>query len=126
MDDMLRKIGALDDALLKHKNKIDTLTLEYKDMQRERDKLASRAANEMIECGCTASEVDGVVWSIRNTPQKVVITDEGLLPGKYIKEKVTKSPDKVLLKSALKNGAVIDGAYLDNGSITLIAKGKTK
>lgn len=125
MDEKLREIGEIDNALLRHKNQIDTLTREYKDMQNERNKLASAAANEMVESGCTSSEVDGVVWSIRNTPQKVMVTDESVIPPKFFKEKVTKSVNKTLLKSALKNGSTVQGAYLDNGSITLVAKGKS-
>ena len=79
MDEKLRQIGEIDSAILRHKNQIETLTREYKDMQNERDRLAAQAANEMVECGCTASEVDGVVWSIRSTPQKVVVGAAGQL-----------------------------------------------
>lgn len=123
MDEKLEQIALLDQDILSLKGIVRDYQLTLKQKESERENLAVAVANEMIEAGCTSSDFNGVRWSVRNTPQKVVITDEALLPPKYIKEKVSKSPDKTLLKSALKNGSVIQGAYLDNGSITLVSKG---
>ena len=49
--------------------------------------------------------------SVRETPV-VQIDDEKLLPEQYMTEKVTASPNKQLLKDALKSGVAIPGARL--------------
>jgi hypothetical protein len=126
MDEKLKKIAELDRDILSLKNTIKDHQGYLKEREEERGRLAAAAANEMVEAGCTSSDTGGIRWSIRNTPQKVIITDETLLPPKYIKETVTKSPNKTLLKNAIKNGAEIQGAYLDNGSVTLVSKGIIK
>lgn len=126
IDELLRDISVLDATIRTHELKAkehDDLKRQYK---RDREALARKAANEMIEAGCTSSDVDGVRWSIRNTPAKVIVTDEKIIPPKFFKEKTTTSLDKTLLKTALKQGASVQGATLDNGSVTLVAKGITK
>ncbi|MBR7085696.1 MAG: siphovirus Gp157 family protein, partial [Oscillospiraceae bacterium] len=42
-----------------------------------------------------------------------VQVDESLLDKKYMKEKVTYTPDKIALKKALQAGENIEGAYLE-------------
>lgn len=125
IDDLLREIGEIDQAIEAHDSKIKTLTLEKKNMQLERERLAKKAANEMIESGCTASDVDGVRWSIRNVPAKVVVTDEAQIPPKFFNEKVTRTLSKTLIKNALNSGIPVQGAHLSNGDVTLVAKGIT-
>lgn len=44
--------------------------------------------------------------------ESVEVTDEDELPSQYLKSKTTISPDRTLLKSALKAGAEIPGAKL--------------
>ena len=58
-------------------------------------------------------KVKGQVYtmSVRST-DVVRITDEQTLPEEYIRTKVINEPDKVALKAALKDGAVIPGAEL--------------
>lgn len=123
LNDILKKINNLDDEILFIENKI-TEDKEYmKSLVKKRKDLAIKAADEMIESGCTSADIDGLRFSVRNTPQSVIVNDEKLIPPKYFKEKVTKSVNKVLLKSALKNGASIQGATLSNGGVTIQVKG---
>jgi len=52
-----------------------------------------------------------------NSPEKVIITDEAAISDAFMR--ITKEPDKVAIKSALKNGTVISGATLSNGGTTI-------
>lgn len=58
--------------------------------------------------------VNGSVYrlSIRST-DVVRITDDAILPAEYVRTKTTTEPDKVALKSALKEGQAIPGAELE-------------
>jgi hypothetical protein len=50
----------------------------------------------------------------------LVITDEAELPEEYIR--VTRAPDKAKLSEALKNGVVVTGAMVANGTPTLTVR----
>jgi len=52
----------------------------------------------------------------------VVVTDEAALPDSFVR--VTRTPDKALIKSALAAGEVIPGAELSNGLPTLTVRTK--
>lgn len=60
--------------------------------------------------------------SIRETPPAVVIADETLIPDEYVR--ITRAPDKMAIKEALKAGAVIPGADLGNGGSSLTVRFK--
>ena len=123
IDELLSELGEVDHKILQHKNAIKELQLQAKSLEGRRKSIAEKAANEMVEAGCTSSDVDGIRWTVRNTPQSVIVQNESLIPPKYFKEKTTTTLNKTLLKNALKNGATIQGAELSNGGITLQAKG---
>ena len=55
--------------------------------------------------------------SQRKISPKPIVTENGILPEKYIK--VTKSVDKALINSDIKNGVSIDGVSMDNGGVSL-------
>ena len=126
MDDILQELNNIDNHILVMKSKVETFRNELSSLQSKRSGLVQKAANEMVESGCTSSDVGGIRWSVRNTPQSVIIKDEALIPPKFFKEKTTKSVNKTLIKSALKNGSTIQGVELSNGGITLAAKGITE
>jgi hypothetical protein len=77
--------------------------------------------------GLVLAAMDAVGWRKREWPEAtvslrapqaaVVITDETVLPERFIR--VTRTPDKEALRAALKDGEVIDGAALANGSPSL-------
>lgn len=55
--------------------------------------------------------------SVVNAPDKVVITDEAAILDKFMR--ITKEPNKVAIKAALKNGEYVPGATLSNGGTTI-------
>lgn len=64
------------------------------------------------------------VFSRRRTPPKVEIIDETLIPPAFftVPKPPEPRPDKVAIKRALGDGAIIAGCRLDNGSETLQVK----
>lgn len=55
--------------------------------------------------------------SVGKSPPKVIITDEAAIPDEFMR--VTKAPDKVLIKKALEAKQSVRGATLSNGGSTL-------
>lgn len=55
--------------------------------------------------------------TIKHGPAKVVITDEKLIPAIFCR--ITKSPDKKLIKAELEVGNVVPGCTLSNGEAVL-------
>lgn len=52
--------------------------------------------------------------------QAVVITDQDAIPEEYIRVKVSREPDKIALKDALKTVGAIDGAVLEERTSMII------
>jgi Siphovirus Gp157 len=59
--------------------------------------------------------------SLRRTPPGLVVLDEGRIPGTFWKPQPAKLDRRAVL-AALKAGQEINGAALDNGSITLAVR----
>lgn len=55
--------------------------------------------------------------SVVNSPDKVIITDETVIPDAFCR--ITKEPNKTAIKNALKSGTIIPGATLSNGGTTI-------
>jgi hypothetical protein len=55
--------------------------------------------------------------SVVNSPDKVIITDEGAIPDAFCR--IVKEPNKTAIKNALKSGTIIPGAALSNGGTTI-------
>jgi len=125
LDELLTEITGIDEAVLGLESEKRRIDIQLIDLRSKRENLSAKAASEMVNSGCTMAEACGLKWSVRNLPQKLVITDEKMIPPKFYKEKISKSIDKTLLKSAINNGASVPGAYINNGGITLTAKGMT-
>ena len=53
---------------------------------------------------------------IQTNPPKVVIDDEMLIPGDYVKIVQEKQIDKKLIAEAIKAGEKVDGAHLEQGT----------
>lgn len=49
-------------------------------------------------------------------PPRVVIVEEAEIDPDYLKVKITKTPDKEKIKTDLKNGKEVKGAYLESGT----------
>lgn len=71
----------------------------------------------------TSREYDIATISMTARPRKVVITDEASIPSDYFNQPAPKL-DKDKLKNALKAGATITGATLDNGHSSLTIRRK--
>ena len=55
--------------------------------------------------------------SVVNSPDKVIITDESVIPDEFMK--IVKEPNKTAIKNALKNGTHVPGATMSNGGTTI-------
>lgn len=67
----------------------------------------------MIRLGARKLEVGVFTLTLADNPPRVVIDDEGEIPGEYIV--ITPKPDLKGIAKALKAGAPIRGAHLENG-----------
>lgn len=76
--------------------------------------------NIMTATGVKKLDVVEAKISVVNSPDKVVITDENVIPEQYIK--ITREPDKLAIKKALNEGLLIDGATLSNGGTTILIR----
>lgn len=105
-------------ALAGQKNMIEALQ-----SRNERTKKAIETKRNIILLAMERAELKTVkrdlfTFSVRNTPEKLVIVDEALIPPKYFK-----IPDPVLDKQALKQdvsgGDKINGVELSPSGVTL-------
>jgi hypothetical protein len=81
-----------------------------------------RAAIEqaMVICDREKIMLPTATLSLRKVPRAVIIDNEADIPSDYfVIPKVEPRLDRKALKEALTDGATIDGAHLDNGSVTL-------
>lgn len=67
-------------------------------------------------------ELPEATLSVRNGTQKVVITDEAVLPDLLCR--LTRAPDKTKIKELLTEGNPVTGAYLSNAEPTLSIRTK--
>lgn len=76
------------------------------------DKLKKAVADAMIHHGCQWIESPVMKLSLRAS-ESVEIDDEKAIPVlQFMREKVTLSPDKALIKEALKAGEIVPGAHI--------------
>ena len=69
-------------------------------------------SNAMIDVGKDTIETPKTKVSFRKSEQ-TIIEAEDLIPKEYIKEKITRTPDKTAIKNAIKSGQKVDGAYIE-------------
>jgi hypothetical protein len=105
-------------VIRKTESDIDVIAAEIKRLQALKkskentiERLKSSVENAMVMFGIESISTATTVLSLRKS-ESVEITDESLLPKKYIAEKVTYSPDKNSIKSAIKAGENVPGASL--------------
>lgn len=70
--------------------------------------------------GIQSIKGDLINITLRNNASSVSIEDEAKLPKEYVSEKVTTSPDKKAIKSAIESGIEVPGAYLSHSKSLLI------
>lgn len=120
MDKKIHNISLLDERihyLSGEKKKIET---DIRMLNIERERLEEVVVNEMIETGCTMTEVAGLQWGLRNNPPKAVIVSEKLIPDKFFRLK--KELNKTLINATITSGGAIPGVTLDNGSVSLTTR----
>ena len=83
----------------------------------ERRKGAMLAAMEIA--GLSKRELATATLSVGKGRRAVVITDSSLIPAEYIRETITRSPDKETIGVALANKRQVPGAELSNAMPTL-------
>lgn len=85
------------------------------DRRRAREKriesLKNYLTSSMVAANENGIETSKVCISFRKSES--VVVNEEILDRKYFNEKVSYTPDKTAIKRALKDGATIDGAYIE-------------
>lgn len=85
------------------------------DRRRAREKrienLKNYLTSSMVAANENGIETSKVCISFRKSES--VVVNEEVLDRKYFNEKVSYTPDKTAIKKALKDGATIDGAYIE-------------
>ena len=85
-------------------------------LQRRIDHLMDYTEQHMIKCSIKSIRDPMFDLTIVNTPGRVVVDDERILPLEYLRIVPEHSePDKMLLKMALKEGSV-NGCHLESGT----------
>ena len=101
---------------------IKNLTAEAEAIKAEKEKLAKRQKQAEAKAESLKKWLAFALEGEKFTTARVAISycksvsvqvDESLLDKKYMKEKVTYTPDKTALKKALQAGENIEGAYLE-------------
>ena len=101
---------------------IKNLTAEAEAIKAEKEKLAKRQKQAEAKEESLKKWLAFALEGEKFTTARVAISyrksvsvqvDESLLDKKYMKEKVTYTPDKTALKKALQAGENIEGAYLE-------------
>ena len=92
------------------KDEIEELEKRYKTLRKQ----AERMENYMLDCvelNGGAIETPKCRISARRA-QALEILDESKVPAEYMRTKITKNPDKIAIKSALKAGEYVPGCAL--------------
>lgn len=99
---------------------IDRLTKLRKSKQGTVDRLKNSILNAMNIYGITKIEGETIKISLRNNASTLSISDEKLIPRKFMVKKVEVLPDKKAIKEALNNGAKVKGVELKESKSLLI------
>jgi len=95
-------IKSAEDAMKKRR-----LAIENRIAWTKRYLLYNMQQSDITEISCPY-----FVIKTKKNPPKVVISDSAKLPDKYIKKTVVETIDKTLIKTDIKDGAIIPGAIL--------------
>lgn len=88
-----------------------------KAIRRRSDSLKQYLKSNMEKAGIQKIESPWFVLSIKTNPASVVVDDESLIPGDYMREIPAKQePDKKLIKSAIDEGLTVAGCHVERGT----------
>lgn len=112
----------MDGDALKIDAAIERLKSKKKSLEARKDSLIEYIRMNMEASGI--KKISCPVFSITlvDGSDIVEITDEAALPDDYVSVKVTSTPDKVLIKKALKDGYAVEGARLGKGKSSIRIK----
>lgn len=103
----------------------DGIAVRLADLTKRRDRLRARIATKraaieqaMVIGEVKTLEMPTMTATVKRTPPNLQITDEAAIPADWWKPKDPALDNKALL-TALKGGAVVPGAQLDNGGVSL-------
>lgn len=87
-----------------------------KALENKQSRLKEYLKQNMSRCGITEIKANDGSFAAKlyiGRDEAVVIDDEGQLPKDYLREKVTYTADKTLIKSALNDGFDVPGAHVE-------------
>jgi len=118
MNSALERLAAIEGLQEGILNASKRMVLRSDRLERQAERIRSTICGAMEILNLKKFEGIATV-SLKNVAPKVVITSEADLPSAFIKEKVTLSPDKKAIADAIKGGAVVPGAEMSNGGVTI-------
>ena len=104
-------ITSLGEEIAKYKNAISVFTERMKALEKTQERLKNTLSDTMQSLGIVEIKGDFIKLSFRKS-ESVEIYNESDLPEKFVIEKVTRTPDKTAIKTAIKNGEKVDGAEI--------------
>lgn len=105
----VKSLEALNNAIKNEKKSLDE-RIKFNDNKIER--LKSYVSESLKQRQLKKFETSKNKLSFRKS-ESVNVIDESLLGMKFLKKKITYTPDKTLIKKALKNGEEVKGATLE-------------
>ncbi len=81
------------------------------------ERLKARVLGTMQDNGVLRIESPTVTLSVAQCPERVEIDDESALPPEFVREKVTRTPDKTAIMAAYRaHGEVVPGTHVVRGT----------
>lgn len=99
------------------KNAMQEMQSRYEKIAKKIVFLKDYLKSQMIVCNVSEiTKSPYYVIKVKNNPVSVEVSQAAILPDEYITTKVTKAPNKVLIKEHLQQGVLIDGCALQQTS----------
>lgn len=122
-----KKIDAIGHVIRKKESEIDFIKSEEQRLKKRKQSIENsiaRLKNYIKDVMITneLQNIKGAISTLYLRPSEVIdIIDENQIPPQYVEEKITKTPQKKLIKEAIKNGEIVPGASLRN-QITVVLR----
>ncbi len=100
------------------KSHIDELKQRHARIAKRVDTKRAAVEQAMVIAERKTLELPTMTVTLKNRPKALVVVDESRIPAEYWRDR-DPSLDRKALLDALKDGAVIPGADLDNGGVAL-------
>ena len=123
MQDNFQKILEFEAMVCILKSNKQEIESSIKSYQKRIDSLKEDVISYMKENGVLTEHTKTHSWSLRKSPQSVLVKSLDNLPVLYKRIKV--EPAKKFIKQAIKEGKVVEGAILVDGKDTLTCRVKS-